>query len=501
MSVFNDVLPPLSGGRINQFGQFEEMLEQVRSLGLVSDVPADRESTFDVPSQKIRLQAVSTRLYLLGYLPRKIQPKNIHKKLEEIRRAVLDFQIDAGLKPDEWVGNKTWYALEELVAFESDFTLENWFRGKKIDSSKEHALHRAIQLRLWSLGLYKSKPAKGFKLLDLKALDKFRQILEIFMINQTAEFGFNYSTLKILFDQDLLSTSIAKRASPDGKKFLLNLSDSSKMRKQQLAESFIVNAAKIELWLLGFKVPIDGRSDFIYGTDSALYNSLVGYYEKFKQQNRGSAEDLAASITPSLFQSFMGTNEISYAAIRDDDASIMIANQLNTSEKIAKAWNYVSEKGTSLWDGLKRVWRWVKRIGEKAISFVTGNLYKSFFRIASKGFKIVKTGISRVVASIDVYLKGGFSTPTSIIKISPDIDTTVFIKKEATYNDNRNTSELIIKQSKTFNISCRIIAVVFDLLKAAIAGIAGWAKLLFSLTKDYTKLKSLYSDFKTLSTT
>ena len=493
-------LPPFNGGRINQLGQFETILEQASHKGFINNVPTNTESTFDTKSQKIRLQTIATRLYLLGYLPRKIAPNNIPKKIEQISEAVKVFQTEAGLKPDVWVGDKTWYALDELVSFESDFSENIWFSQGEIIHNKRRAVHRAIQLRLWSLGLARRKPNRNFKELDEKELAYFKKILQIFVINHPLHFGFTYASIKLIFDQELLTISIARRTKGNSHKFLLNLSNGNKYQNQQLAEKFIINVAKIELWLLGLDVVIDGKNDFNIDTNSKLYTALIEYHQNFGQNSLSTAKKLAKTITPSLFKSLTAPVLNKQTVILENDASLMVANQLNTNTKIEEAWSYIRNRGVSLWDGLKRVWSWIKKLGKKVMTFVHGNLYKAFFRYASKAYKIVNKGIANAAASIQNYVKGGFVSNSAIVTYEKDLDTIITLKAKATSADNLLTSKKLVQQSTAFNISCRMIWMVFELLKSTLIGIIGWAKLLYALIKNYSKLKILYEDFKLMST-
>ncbi len=492
-------LPDLSGSYINQLGQFENILEEANNIGIVNNTPGDANETYNVEDQRIRLQTITSRLWLLGYLPRKISHRNIKNKIDDIKHAVVQFQKDANLIQDEWVGDKTWYALDELVSFESDITYNKWFVNGRIRSKVKNSFHRAIQLRLWSLGLYGSKPKKNSKLLNKKDIRNFGKILKIFLIkNNKFEDDFNYETLQILFDQDLLTKAIAERSSKNRKTFLLKLPIKEKESQRRLAQRFIVNCAKIELWLLGYKVKIDGKFNFEISEESDMYVAISLYYKHFQDLSESQANKFAKRITPDLFVGIEAANNINYED--GDDASKEIIMSLKTNNDVNNAWTYIKDKGMRLWDGVKRLWRWFKKIGSKIVSFFKENIFKAFFRYTSKASKIIKKGVAEVVRSIKVYITGDLIVNNIRYQFSKDMDTIVLLPKDANISETELGINKLLKQSKAFNVGCRIIAWIFRIFKYLVVGFVGWAKLLIALLKGYKDLKRLYFDFKQLAT-
>ncbi|NCB09898.1 MAG: hypothetical protein EOM73_17295, partial [Bacteroidia bacterium] len=275
-----DLLPELkndgfSGSLVEPWGQFEDIVENAGNDWMIGNPPANKKETYDIDSQQIRIQTIASRLWLLGYLPKKIHSRRIVQKLSEIQQAVVRFQGEANLKKDSWVGDKTWYALDELVGFESKLSEEQWFSGGMINPKTEAAVHRAIQLRLWCLGLYRNKPSVNFKPLEIDALTNFENIVKMFRI-KSGHFiaGFNDETIKILFNQDVLTGSLITENSSQKTTFSYRITARNKEGNDALAKRFIVNCAKIELWLLGYDIDIDGRDDFEISDESKLYQAI-----------------------------------------------------------------------------------------------------------------------------------------------------------------------------------------------------------------------------------
>lgn len=492
-------LPELSGGPVNQLRQFDDILEKARDKGVVSDTPLNEEETYDLEKQRIRIQTIASRLWLLGYLPRKYKPDRIDNKLEKIKEAVGWFQREAGLKEDTWVGDITWYALDQLVSFESQIVENQWFSNGRIKASCERAVQRAVQLRLWSLGLYERKPNRNFNGLKDEALKRFGDILRIFIIKPSYFIaGLNLETIRLLFNQDILTDVIASRKSVNNSNaFDLNLPQHSTLKKA-LAQKFIVNCAKIELWLLGYDVAIDGRNDFLLSEGSDLQRAIIDFYIQFGSKTQKQARVMSKSITPELFTEIAASNKIS-DEYNEDDVSEEIAAEVKTEQDIDEAYGYVKKKGLRLWDGIKRLWRWIKRIGKKVISFIKQNIFKGFFRFVTKAFKIIKTGIVAVVKSVGVYIRGRLSSPGISFNFTKDMDTDVLISGNASDTEISKGIDKLNRQSRTFNISCRIIAWIFHVFKSMATGFLGWAKLLISLVKGFQELKKLYLDFKAIA--
>jgi hypothetical protein len=501
----------LSGDGVAQLGQYEDILTDAHAKGIVNYPPANASETYDIESQRIRLQTFSSRLHLLGYLRHKISPKKIDKHLEDIKAAVLQFQADANLKQDSWVGNKTWYALDQLVSFESEFTYEQWFENDQIKPEVQNAMHRAIQLRLYSLGLYGTKPNRRFKLLNKASLSKLGKILRILLIKQSDfKADFNFETLKALFDQDLLTSAIARSSGRFLNSFPVLLSRAEKEADKGLAQKFIISCAKVELWLLGYEVKIGSpiqkneAGDYSYELRGELWRAMFEYYQQYEGKERREARKLAANITPRLFKS------LDDAAKRvddyeTDDASEEVFEALKPKTKrerksfLSRAWGYLKEKGMRLWDGLKRIWRWIKKIGKKIFSFLQKNLFKAFYRFTSKAFKIITKGISRMVKSVKIYIRGILPSQQMAYVFSKDMDCTPYFEKSISLENVDIGVQKIQRQTKAFTLVCKIIGFAVHFFKNLSIGVLGWAKLLFSLLKSFKKIKVLYRDLKSLA--
>ena len=505
--------PEIEGSPSQQLGMFETIFETAKVNGIVSATPESDEETYTVQSQQVRIQTVAARLWLLGYLPEKIPPNEIKKKKTIIRNAVIQFQGDANLKKDYWVGDKTWYALDELVSYESHFSPEHWFVEDEIIGNAFESINRAAQLRLWSLGLIDERPSKEFRQLQSSDLSDFKKILQLFSIKHNPnKIGLNRYSLELLFDQDAFSVAISKSKYPNRDAFLYNIKavvnstpevdDIPKLK--ELGRKFVVNCARIELWLLGFDVVIGAKVSnrlmrkMTTRKRGNLRKELTRYYQLFGKKEIGLASSLSNRISPNFFIDIAAANQID-GETNFDDASEEISKNIKSTSEVSEAWNYIKTKGMRLFDGLKRVWRWIKKMGKKVAGFIKNNIFKAFFRYVSKAYKIAAKGIKNIVASFKVYFKGGLVLENSYFEFSKDMDTTVFLNENATIENLQSGIDKLRSQSKAFNLGCRIVGWLFKIFKDLVLGYIGWAKLLFALIKSYKEIRLLYQDFKAVA--
>lgn len=512
LPVYN--FPEVEGTPSQQLGMFESIFETAKVKGVVSATPQSDEETYQVQSQQVRIQTVASRLWLLGYLPEKIHPDEIEKNKAIIREAVIQFQGDANLKKDFWVGNKTWYALDELVSYESHFSPEHWFDGDEIIGNAFVAINRAAHLRLWSLGLIDERPVKEFNPLQLSDLSDFKKILHLFSIkHDPSKMGLNRYSMQLLFDQDTFSIAVARSKYPSRDAFLYNIKavinstpeidDIPKLK--ELGRKFIVNCARIELWLLGFDVTIGAevsnrlKRKMTTRKRGNLRKELTKYYLNFEALDTTTSSQMAQRISPKFFKGIAAANVVANG--KDvEDISELIAEKVKTKTQINTAWNYIKTKGMRLFDGLKRVWRWIKKIGKKVTDFIKNNIFKAFFRYVSKAYKIAARGINNIVKAFKVYFKGGMVSENSYFEFSKDMDATVFLNHNTTKENMQSAIDKLRKQSKAFNLGCRIVGWLFKIFKELIKGYIGWAKLLFALIKSYKEIRILYQDFKMVAT-
>lgn len=267
-----------------------------------------------------------------------------------------------------------------------------------------------MQLRLSVLGLRERGPAAELEPTTSETLMPFFWVNLLFGLgDELLPQRYRPETLALLFDQDRFVAALSEAGSGDGGFTIERPETLSESKAQRLAKSVIVNVAKVELWLLGFDVEPDGKNDYSvsgFGGEnrrSDLQDALHEYWRKLEETSGHVAQERSRSITADLFQSLQRTAEQAEAvetARHADYSRELVEKHLTTADDIEKAWAEVKTRGLSLWDGLKRVWRWIKRGVKKVVSWIGSffkNLSRAFYRYVTKAYKIVRLAITSVV--------------------------------------------------------------------------------------------------------
>jgi hypothetical protein len=495
---------------VEQTGQFGDLVEDAREKGVIGIAPESRAHADKARTHYFRNRTISTWLWMLGYLPSKPPGDASPESLvtTEFLAAVEHFQMDAGLYRDSWVGNDTWHALNDLVGFESDVEIDKWFRK---DGSPLPALQRAVQLRLFSLGLFPSRPGPDFRELNDAALDNFRWINFMFNLSsRSMQRKICPETVSVLYDQDNMVEKISMASDGGKRNKSFQYTRPERLEKRitdKLANKFIINVAKAELWLLGLKIKPDGSDDYSItngGRDRmnpGFFDALVLYYMELENKDRKTAEKLSKKLTPDFFESLHRTRRVTEGKSHhygDEDASDVIDEHLDSNQKIEEAWGFAKRKSVTLWDGLKRLWRWIKRGIKKIFSFFTKNVFRVFFRYVTKAFKIVKIGIDAVIDTIGYIVKPVLPDSNTDVAIfhDGDFDHTVFISSNAEPEKAAEMSRKLEIMTAKFSLGSRILGFIIEVFKKMGQGFVGWARLLKALVNAIKELKPLYRELK-----
>ena len=218
---------------------------------------------------KVRFRVVAKQLWLLGYLDKKPgeEEAGMVQNSRWFQENLKQFQEEAGITIDGWIGNETWKAINALVSFETRTEFKRW---KKKNNLYYRAFLRAVQLRLWAYGLADQKPGLNFKAVDPLAMDRFKKIL--WGLSVIDDYSVNISPqnlFKRLFNARGL---VRKAANFSPRQSSIHDTGDTYWDKATRADDhkdvdkakrrFLVNLAKVELWLLGSPIKIDGKDDY-----------------------------------------------------------------------------------------------------------------------------------------------------------------------------------------------------------------------------------------------
>jgi len=475
-----------------------------KSTAHLEDLPAAADMN------GVRLPVISRQLYLLGYLddPMDGRSPRLVSNSRTFRDAVGRFQEEAGLTVDRWVGQQTWDALAALVSFETDTRIERW-RNDGGDYCR--AFRRAVQLRLFCYGLAGQAPRSGFTAVPKTNLDKALATLTrlgAFPAESAPEPG---ALFTVLFDTDrLLALAVAALAGP--------VQDDPQLR------GFLVNVAKIELWLLGLPAKVDGRDDFPVAGFTKLQGRVRGggrfertvtlrnadlraaveqFWEQVQGLPRDEAQARARELSPELFQSLLDPQArpgVDAAPVTDSDYSVELVRTLEARATVAadveESWRQGRSLGMRLWDGLKRLWRWVKR-GIRAVVELGKNLFRAFFRFALKAYKIVRTAFSALGMGLEQYLAGRLVMPEGspvAVGLGKDLDFLVALPREPGAEMLDAAARQVTRFSRVFYFAARLVGLFVHTLTQAVGGLLGWVRLLMSLVQSYRALVPAYRE-------
>lgn len=445
----------------------------------------------------VRFSVIAKQLWLLGYLDDEPR-KNISPSLQEtaqFQKRVRQFQRDAGLKQDGWLGAQVWKTLQQLVSFETPITPSKWQRA---DGSFPTAFNRAIQLRLWAYGLAKQKPAFSFAGLRKKHIEKVKQTLNDLTGGQYNLRGWR----TLLLNSDAMLAYAAETIKQPQR---LNWQAKDKLR------GVLISIARVELWLLGFSININNQDNYrvenfgvkrtstyragrrvrLANRSVQLQNALTEFWQTLVGLPETEAKQQAKLLSVKFYEALQSPKVVSTESTTFDeiDFSKQAAKKLHTTKAIDGAYAHAKRLGMKLWDGVKRLWRWFVN-GVKKIVQVADNLVRGFFRFASKGYNMVRKALLALSASLRQYTRGRLdNTGKSIVLIKKDFD---FLIAANNHDATLNTRQAITSFSTQFLFSSKIVSLIIDALTSAIYGVAGWAKFLFVLVKRYRELVPLY---------
>lgn len=364
-----------------------------------------------------RIKTIRNRLFIMGYLQTDSGRGNLDPSLSAAIRA---FQKEAGLGTDGWVGEEeTWPALQELVSFETPIDLAKWFEGGKPLS----ALRRAVALRLFVFGFLPERPGSAAVAVG-EGLKSFGGVWRVLFADAPhTEPDLSPEWLQLLFDMD----GVTRRLSQVRAEF-----SEDEMNR---CHSFILNAAKVELWLMGYKVrpggydlvekkTVDsGKKGELTGADIWMRSATLSQYNKIKRNFSfykalqsfwlDYGEDDAGADTKSVeflenFQSFFRIVDQGIQGGTAMDTTMRGKNLekfiLERKDQIPSIWATVKRLGARIWDGVRRVWGWfvrmLKRVKERVLE-IGANLSRLIYDFALGSFTVV----SRVFDSIGTVIR------------------------------------------------------------------------------------------------
>lgn len=484
---------------ISRIGALGADLTQSEADGLFVPLPLEKpKKSKDVS----RIKTIRNRLANLGYLLKDSGRPYVDEELEQ---AVRWFQEDADLEVDGWVGEQTWTALQELVSFESPSNLLRWFRGGQIKAP----LKRAMGLRLFVLGLMENAPA-AHPADPTEGMEAFGRVWDILNLGPvTSRASTSLEWVARLFDQDGLIGRLASARVP------------STLQERQSIHGFLLNAAKIELWLSGYKVRPSGydlqpRSMGGDKSDSSIWmiSSSMTKYLRLKKNMRfykallsfWKDHEAEGDRIKTLTANFMDTFPQFFQMIATEiqtDAVMTTSEKQAEIERILKRypkqiptiWDHVHKMGNRVWDGIRRVWGWLKtlmRSGVKKVITLGSNLSRLIYDYALSAYSVVSNvfkSFGAMVRSITNPVVDGSNLKHIVMFHDKDFDFRVVVNSSAESKVVKALTRKVRRQTRMFVFACHVLSIVISVTRTVIqSGMAGYIGLIFAMIRSKRQL-------------
>lgn len=410
--------------------------------------PSEKGTPNDTDSHSY-IWALRTRLADLGYLGENTGNRSSVSTDPAFMHAVKRFQRDVGELQDRWAGPVTWRVLQCLVSFEDMQEPRNW--NLKVPLHESPAVARAAWLRLWVMGFFvdgrnardadwKKSKLRFNATIEAGAIagsDAFRSAFARFwefarrLCLLAAELPavpqLNHECLAVLFNYDAIVRKLASAGKPGSSKTLLRDFHEQIDDFREQVEAI----ARIELWLLGYDCapgpPRMGKKRRIgareVGAVPTQLSVVTGeFWHDFSNRPDGVPPD---RISPALFAEFGRLLDEKEVEARDADQVVRKVNEILAQEKERDTEEFFFVKvfrnlASSIWDGVKRLAKFLWRVIRGAVSAVT-NLARNLARyIASEArefFYIVVRAVDAVQGGVD-YLRNSIhpkKLPTSVV--------------------------------------------------------------------------------------
>lgn len=480
---------PWLQGLLDRVSQAEQQLE-------LAPLPAGDTSWGDEvrPGNRehnLRKKAVRARLELLGYTP------GAEGDSSTLRQAVLQFQRDAGLDVDGWVGQQTWGALDEFITLEPPLQLERWH---PIGGVPCPALIRATALRLRMLGF--DTPATDRMEVLAEPLAAFRRAALQLGLPAGPEVV-DRQLVALLFDDELLFSIAARGLYGQAATSALDLDEP----ESDAASRMLRRMVRSELWLQGYNVgDLRGSTQTDQGHPE-LANGLRAYWSHHALPPGETIERRSKLIDPVLFRALLEDHRAQPddGAQEHEHVSSFVLNHL---EEFRQAWEHTipCRPVFFIWDGVKRCGNWLRKqiaglssladVVRKGLEYAktfVWNTVRYVFQQGSQIFSTVRRAIAALIHGAQPFLDGsirvGQGADLVECQIALNGSLGVFISHQASPEAGEMLGAQLQQMSRCLSASSLILAEILRVELKLLRGPVGWMSLLTQLVKEAPRWK------------
>lgn len=492
-----DTLAPTSS-LIDGLTIIDADLDHAAIDGVISPLAETSDRFLDVAPDPEFLKILRDRLYRMGYLAKRRGPDSVDNALTQ---AIKKLQHEAQLTVDGWIGSQTWNALQELFAFEPSTAVERWIDQSGLTS----ALRRAVYLRLVSFGVINGSARASANSLSEEHLRQWQDILVVIQAPGIVS-GVDCTSadlVRYLFDLDKLSQLISSAAESLGHYF-----DALDQPEESPCYRFLNCLLQIELWLLGYDaIKPDGKTLKISRKRrrraGARGKSVSGgyqysqFYKVLRQFWRDHREPLeharSDQIMVAAFHSLAELQHDESTETEKNSVTDLIAQVETQQSAVQEQWKSQSLM-SRLWDGAKRVWRFLRRFIGGAIEKIK-LLARAARQMASDSFSVVRRTFKLFADGCRFVCQKEVPGSNLFIAMShqADFDFQVFLDDTVSASQQSQFLSGLTRQLLAFRVTIRLLRALFAAAMDAVSFVSGpwgWWRLIRSLIA----WKNFYND-------
>lgn len=529
---------------IAALGAFDDYFSSGCQTGAVSPLPRGADEARELPLVGERAAAVRDRLGRLGY------PVSQDAK-GSLSEVLVMFQHEAGLPEHGAIDATTWDALQALFAFEKPLRAEQWFDAS---GRPRPVLLRATRLRLSVLGFGAAPSDTGetpkpgsrrhgphgtrhprvavaqetdwddHSLLrrNLQALEGACGMMKIPTISIEDGWEFTPERAAWLFDHETL---VGRLAGVD----TTTISHLAASRREA-AETLLICAAKVELWLFGYDVRPDGDPELGFRTRRGRPGAPppVRRFDETKTARvmrdfLADIEPAAASVRlpylavelPRLFQQMLLLRERHAREVPRREGSAVILDTLMPSlEREPDLVGRLSRAASSfvgrLFDGLRRVFAWLGGLLKRTLSRVLDqalNLWRAVYHFSGAVAFRLRQAVDALSGGVEfLFSNRRESEPVghALYARRMDFDLSVIIDLSAEADVVKNLGREMILGAAQLSVACRLIALaarsVRRIATRSSLGPIGYVSLLLGLGRVFSQVRDLGAGLDRLET-
>lgn len=477
-----EALLALEGSPDEQFVWLENRLADAAWEGVVRPLPTTAREFERRSFGPGHLRVIRNRFYRLGYLAADSEEDNIDY---ELRTAIRQFQREAKLTVDGWVGMQTWQALQELFAFEPPTELRRWLEGDALTP----ALHRAAHLRLFTFGLLEGRSQASLAPVA-DGLAAWARVLQLLGADMSFpdEVELPMPLLGQLFDLDGLVQRVTSK-----REVIRACLANGVPADRELLRRFLTCFVKIQLWLLGYEdvqpdglpTPITRRrvisvvSSQVRYHYSPLYRAIREFWnDQDLSRKHGTVPQILLRTISGL--AAVNADERDAADERRAQAKEMVATLEKTDEDLDKQWREMS-LGGRIWDGAKRLWRFLWGLIRRAVSQIVKKfkqIIRAAYQAAADAFSLLHRGFRVFADTVDLLFSREIPGSSEEIAMyhDHDHDFKVFVSSTASAAHVSRFFEQLRTRLAGFHVTTQVLKVFLGLAIASARLAAGpWA--------------------------